>query len=69
MFFLFPSHKHYDIMIFIGLTGRVYVVFQTNPETDNSVSRGPTNFRDEYFRLPGVQSRRIMERLNNARGI
>jgi hypothetical protein len=42
------------------------VVFQTNPETE-TVSRGPATLRDEYFRLMGVQSRRILERLNNAR--
>jgi hypothetical protein len=36
-----------------------------------TVSRGPANLRDEYFRLlpVGVQSRRILERLNNARAL
>jgi hypothetical protein len=33
------------------------------------VSCGPVNLRDEHFRLLGVQSRRILERLNNARAL
>ena len=30
--------------------------------------RGPANMRDGYFRLQDVQSCRILEKLNNARG-
>jgi hypothetical protein len=45
------------------------VVFQTNPETEiKTVSRGPANLRDEYFRLLGIQSRRNLKRFEGPLG-
>ena len=59
-------------MIFISLTVRDLrgLPDQLNPETEIAISCGPASLRDEYFRLLGVQSvqsRSILERLNNAR--
>ena len=47
----------------------IYVDFQTNPETETkTVSRGPANLKDEYFRLLGIRSRRNLKRFEGPLG-